>query len=336
MILLLKKNLSDEQKSFIFGEIKKLGYEPSVQSVDQTEAIFFTEDKEVPFDFANMDGVAKVIISRQEYPLTSSKIKSEKTKIQVGPYQFGPSQILMIAGPCSIESEEQALAIARAVKKAGAHILRGGAFKPRTSPYSFQGLGQEGLRILNRVKKDVQMPVITELMDAREAQETCEVADILQIGTRNMQNFSLLKEVGKINKPVLLKRGLSATVKEWLLSAEYILNQGNPNVILCERGIRSFDSETRNLLDLSAVPLVKQLSHLPVIVDPSHALGRRDLIEPMSLAAIAAGADGLMIEVHDEPHKALSDGAQALSYSSFEAVISKVKKIAGTFDLSYP
>lgn len=336
MILLLKKNISIDQKRAVLASIQNLGYEASVQAVDQTEAVFFTETQEVPFDFSNMEGVAKVIASRQEYPLTSLKTNPVKTKIQVGPYYFGPSQVLMIAGPCSIESEEQALSIAYAVKKAGAHILRGGAYKPRTSPYSFQGLGQEGLHILNRVKKAVQMPVITELMDARDLQETCEVADILQIGTRNMQNFSLLKEVGKVNKPILLKRGISATIKEWLLSAEYILNQGNPNVILCERGIRSFDSETRNLLDLSAVSLVKQLSHLPVIVDPSHALGRRDLIEPMSLAAIAAGADGLMIEVHDEPHKALSDGAQALSYSGFEAVISKVKKIAGTFDLSYP
>lgn len=335
MIIILKKDIAAHNKQAVLNEIEKLGYEPSIQNVDHSEILLFTETQEIPFDFANMEGVSKVLTNKLEYPLVSQKNKSGKTAIQVGPYSITQGQFLMIAGPCSIENEEQAFDIAKAVKAAGAHVLRGGAFKPRTSPYAFQGLGLEGLRILERVKKEVQMPVITELMDVRDLADVCEVADIVQIGTRNMQNFSLLKEVGKTNKPVMLKRGLSATIKEWLLSAEYILDKGNPNVILCERGIRSFDTETRNLLDVSAIPLAKSLSHLPVIADPSHALGRRDLMESMSLAAVAAGADGLMIEVHDQPHKALSDGAQAISYAALGSIIDKVKKLNGVLNTRY-
>ncbi|MES2768068.1 MAG: 3-deoxy-7-phosphoheptulonate synthase [Bdellovibrionota bacterium] len=280
-----------------------------------------------------------------EFPLSAQKSNKEKTQIHVGLdtvvagqplITFKSNSFLIIAGPCSIESEEQAFDIARAVKKSGAHILRGGAFKPRTSPYSFQGLGNEGLAILAKVKKELQIPIITEVLDVRDLEAVAEVADIIQIGTRNMQNFSLLKEVGKINKPVMLKRGLAATIKEWLLSAEYILKQGNENVILCERGIRSFDPETRNLLDLSAVALIREMSHLPVIVDPSHALGRRDLIEPMSKAALACGSYGVMIEVHDRPEEALSDGAQAINYADFDSLTKNIKKFATALDIQVP
>ena len=271
-----------------------------------------------------------------EFPLSAAKPSKEKTQIDVGPYSFKQNSFLIIAGPCSIESEEQAYDIATAVKKSGAHILRGGAFKPRTSPYSFQGLGDQGLKILSNLKKEFNIPIITEVMDVRDLEAVAEVADIVQIGTRNMQNFSLLKEVGRINKPILLKRGLAATIKEWLLSAEYILKQGNEKIILCERGIRSFDPETRNLLDLTAVALIREMSHLPVIVDPSHALGRRDLIEPMSKAALACGSYGVMIEVHDKPEEALSDGAQAVSYAQFDTISKNLKKLATALDIQVP
>jgi 3-deoxy-7-phosphoheptulonate synthase len=274
-----------------------------------------------------------------EFPLSAQKRDREKSEIQIGsvsPVTFRSNSFLIIAGPCAIESEEQAFDIARAVKKSGAHILRGGAFKPRTSPYSFQGLGNEGLRILASIKKELQIPIITEVLDVRDLEAVAEVADIIQVGTRNMQNFSLLKEVGKYNKPVMLKRGLAATIKEWLLSAEYILKQGNEKVILCERGIRSFDPETRNLLDLSAVALIREMSHLPVMVDPSHALGRRDLIEPMSKAALACGSYGVMIEVHDKPEEALSDGAQAISYADFDSLAKRIRKFALALDIQVP
>ncbi len=271
-----------------------------------------------------------------EFPLSAQTPNKEKSQVRVGPYTFKPNSFLMIAGPCSIESEEQAFDIAMAVRKSGAHILRGGAFKPRTSPYSFQGLGHEGLRILSQVKKELQMPIVTEVMDVRDLENVAEVADLVQIGTRNMQNFSLLKELGRINKPIMLKRGLAATIKEWLLSAEYILKHGNDNVILCERGIRSFDPETRNLLDLSAVALIREMSHLPVIVDPSHALGRRDILEPMTKAAMACGSYGAMIEVHDRPELALSDGAQAINYADFDFMSKNLRKMATALDIHIP
>jgi 3-deoxy-7-phosphoheptulonate synthase len=273
-----------------------------------------------------------------EYPLASRVHSSgiRKTQVNVGPFHFSENTFLVIAGPCAVESEDQAFRIAGAVKKSGAHILRGGAFKPRTSPYSFQGLGKEGLHILSQVKKELNLPIVTEVLDVRDLESVAEVADIVQIGTRNMQNFSLLKEAGQIQKPILLKRGMAATIKEWLLSAEYILQKGNQNVILCERGIRSFDPETRNLLDLSAVALIREMSHLPVIVDPSHALGRRDILEPMSKAAMACGSLGVMIEVHDEPEKALSDGAQAMDFNQFDLMMRNLKKIAFAMDVRFP
>ncbi len=250
----------------------------------------------------------------------------QRTVVHVKDVPVG-KEFVVIAGPCSVESEEQTLLAAMKVKEAGAHMLRGGAFKPRTSPYSFQGLGLEGLKILEKASKLTGLPVVTEVVDPRDVHWVCEYADVLQIGTRNMQNFALLKEVGKANKPVLLKRGMFSSLKEWLYSIEYILNEGNPNVILCERGIRTFETYTRNTLDISAVPAMKELSHLPIIVDPSHATGRVSMIEPMSLAAVSAGADGLIIEVHPDPPNALSDSTQQLNPDQFALLMKKIRRL---------
>ena len=250
----------------------------------------------------------------------------KRTTIQVGDIRIG-EKFTVMAGPCSVETEEQTLEIARNVKEAGANILRGGAFKPRSSPYSFQGLGIQGLRILEKAKKETGLPIVTEVLDPRDVSWICEYADILQIGTRNMQNYSLLKEVGKVQTPVLLKRGMYSTLSEWLNCAEYILAEGNPNVILCERGIRTFETYTRNTLDLGIVPSIKEVSHLPVIVDPSHGTGRLSIIEPMALASLAAGADGIMIEVHNKPEEALCDGDQSMSPSMFAEMMEKMNTL---------
>ncbi len=259
--------------------------------------------------------------------LTSLKgDENNRTVIAVGNVKVG-EDFVVIAGPCSVESEEQTLETARKVKEAGADMLRGGAFKPRTSPYDFQGLGLKGLKILEKAKRETKLPVVTEVTDPRDVSWVCEYVDVLQIGTRNMQNFSLLKEVGKIDKPVLLKRGIYSTLKEWLNCAEYILAGGNPNVILCERGIRTFETYTRNTLDLSIVPSVKEVSHLPIIVDPSHGTGRLSVIEPMSLAAMAAGADGIIIEVHCNPCEALSDKDQAMPPDMFAGLMKKLQTL---------
>jgi 3-deoxy-7-phosphoheptulonate synthase len=246
-----------------------------------------------------------------------------KTVIEIGELRIG-EKFVVIAGPCSVDSEERTLETARAVKEAGAHMLRGGAFKPRSSPYSFQGLGLQGLKILEKAKRETGLPIVTEVLDTRDVSWVCEYADVVQIGTRNMQNFSLLKEVGKANRPVLLKRGMDSTMEEWLNCAEYILNEGNPNVILCERGIRTFETYTRNTLDISAVPAIKELTHLPIVVDPSHGTGRLSLITPMGLASMAAGADGLMVEVHSKPEEALSDKEQTMRPEQFRALMEKI------------
>ena len=252
-----------------------------------------------------------------------SKVKKIRTVFEIGSIKAG-QDFMIIAGPCSVESEVQTLRIAQAVKKSGANMLRGGAFKPRTSPYSFQGLGLKGLKILEKARIETGLPVVSEVLDPRDVDWMCEYVDVLQIGTRNMQNFSLLKEVGKAKKPVLLKRGMYSTLEEWLNCAEYILSEGNPHVILCERGIRTFETYSRNTLDLSAVPAIKELTHLPIIVDPAHATGKVSLIMPMSLAAVASGADGLIVEVHDKPEDALSDKDQALTPGSFSQMNRKV------------
>lgn len=252
--------------------------------------------------------------------------KQRRTVITVGHVKIG-MDFVVIAGPCSVESEEQTIRTAQKVKAAGANMLRGGAFKPRTSPYDFQGLGLKGLKILEKAKKETGLPVVTEVTDPRDVSWVCEYADVLQIGTRNMQNFSLLKEVGKVEKPVLLKRGMYSTLKEWLNCAEYILAEGNPNVILCERGIRTFETYTRNTLDLSIVPSVKEISHLPIIVDPSHGTGRLSIIEPMSLAAMAAGADGIIIEVHYNPSEAMCDKDQAMPPEMFASLMRRLQAL---------
>jgi 3-deoxy-7-phosphoheptulonate synthase len=248
--------------------------------------------------------------------------------VNINGVEVGGSEIVIIAGPCAVESREQLFETARAVKMSGARVLRGGAFKPRSSPYNFQGLGEEGLRLLGQVRKDTGMPVVTEVMDTRQVELVAEYADMIQVGSRNMQNFPLLKEAGMCRKPILLKRGMMATIEEFLLAAEYILNQGNNQVILCERGIRTFETSTRNTLDLSAVPMLKRLSHLPVIVDPSHGTGLRWMVPAMSKAAIAAGADGLIMEVHYKPEEALCDGYQSLSLDEFTHLMSDMKKLA--------
>jgi 3-deoxy-7-phosphoheptulonate synthase len=273
-------------------------------------------------------GVEQVVPVSRPYKLASREFHPLDTIVEVNDVAIGGNEIVIMAGPCAIESEEQLLTAAQAVKAAGAVVLRGGAFKPRTSPYDFRGLGEAGLKILAAVADETKMPVITEVMSADHVDLVARYSDILQIGTRNMQNFVLLDEVGKTKKPVLLKRGLSSTIQEWLLAAEYILNQGNDQVILCERGIRTFETYTRNTMDISSIPIIQKVSHLPIIADPSHATGKWYLVPPMALAAIAAGADGLLVEVHPNPDLALADGPQSLNFDSFRLLMSHLLPIA--------
>ncbi len=278
--------------------------------------------------FERMPGVEKVVSILTPFKLVSREFRQENTVVKAGRAVFGEKTVSIIAGPCAVEGYEQLLETALAVKKAGACMLRGGAYKPRTSPYSFQGLEQEGLAILKAVSKEAQIPVISEVTDPRAVEIMSQHVDMLQIGTRNMQNFVLLKEVAKSGKPVLLKRGVSATMEEWLMAAEYIMAGGNENIVLCERGIRTFETYTRNTLDLNAVPLIKQLSHLPIIVDPSHGTGNWRLVNPMSKASLGAGADGLIIEVHPCPEEAVSDGKQSLTPNNFEQLVKELQVMA--------
>jgi 3-deoxy-7-phosphoheptulonate synthase len=280
-----------------------------------------------PAQFLGLTGVKDAIPVTRPYKLVSREFKPEDTVIQVGDVSVGNDYLTIIAGPCAVESESQALTIAEHVRRAGAQLFRGGAFKPRTSPYSFQGLGKEGLEILAKVRETTGMPVVTEVMDFETFDLVEEYADVVQIGTRNMQNFSLLRRAGRARKPILLKRGMAATIDEWLMAAEYILEGGNSQVILCERGVRTFVHHSRNTLDLSAVPVVLKESHLPIIVDPSHAAGRRNQVIPLSRAAVAVNAHGLMVEVHHAPEKALSDGAQSLYPEQFEKLCSQIRLI---------
>jgi 3-deoxy-7-phosphoheptulonate synthase len=275
-----------------------------------------------------LDGVTEVLRVTEPYKLASRAFKPEGTVVTVGDVRVGGDEVIVMAGPCSAENDEQVNAVAAAVKKAGAKVLRGGAFKPRSSPYSFQGLGEEGLRMLRSAANQHDLKLVSEVMDISQIELIDKYADIFQLGARNMQNFTLLRELGRVRKPVLLKRGISATIEEWLLSAEYILAGGNTQVILCERGIRTFESYTRNTLDISAIPVVKKRSHLPIIVDPSHGTGRRDKVAPMARAAVAAGADGLIIEVHCDPDHALSDGAQSLYPQQFDRLMAELRIIA--------
>lgn len=327
MIIILKQGTTEKQKKHIVEKIKELNLTPMVSEGKERTIIGVIGDEDAVRNISleAFQGVEKVMPILKPYKLVSREIKQDNTVIKVGNVEIGSDTLIVMAGPCTVENEKMIIETAKSVKEAGAHILRGGAFKPRTSPYSFQGLGEKGLKFMAKAKEETGLPVVTEVMDTRDVSLVEKYADIIQVGARNMQNFQLLKEVGLCKKPIFLKRGLSSTVKELLMSAEYILSSGNNQVILCERGIRTFEDATRNTLDLSAVPLIKELSHLPVVIDPSHATGKKSLVLSMSKAAVASGADGLMIEVHPYPEKALSDGAQSLMFEEFKSLMEKIK-----------
>ncbi|HJZ89223.1 MAG TPA: 3-deoxy-7-phosphoheptulonate synthase [Gemmataceae bacterium] len=330
MILVVKPDATQEQIDHIIQRVEELGFRPHVSRGEQRTIIGVIGDERKPQveTFGAIPGIEQVLAVLKPFKLASREFRKADSVVTVGRVRIGGGHLAMIAGPCAVESHEGLDRIAAHVKKGGANILRGGAFKPRTSPYAFQGMGEEGLRILHDIGDKHGMPVVTEVMDPRQVGLVEQWADMFQIGARNMQNFDLLKEVGKAKKPVLLKRGMSATVKDLLMSAEYILAEGNQAVVLCERGVRSFEDSTRNMLDMSAVPNVKGQSHLPIVVDPSHATGRPDLIPSMAKAAVAAGADGVHVEVHDCPEKALSDGPQALLPDQFVKLMQDVRKLA--------
>lgn len=334
MILVLESNLSEEQiaklRELVIGngvDVKEIvGKDVSVLGlVGDTHRIDAKHLESLP-------GVERVIKIQQPYKLVNRAFHPENSIVQVGEHKIGGKELAIIAGPCSVESEQQLMTIGSIVKEGGAHMLRGGAYKPRTSPYGFQGLKEDGLKLLQQAKREFGKPTVTEVISPETVELVAEYTDLLQIGARNMQNFELLKRVGKVNRPVLLKRGPSATIEELLLAAEYIMAEGNENVILCERGIRTYEKYTRNTLDLSAIPVIKELSHLPVIVDPSHAAGNRDWVIPLVTAAIAAGADGIIVEVHHQPEVALSDGPQSLTPPLFTEMMARAKKIAAAVD----
>ena len=329
MVVVMKSGATAEQIEAVVAHLMEMGFDVH-RSVGATRTVIGavgqgSGDAQL---LAVQDGVQEVMRITEPYKLASRTFKPENTVVSVGDVKIGGEEVIVMAGPCSAESEAQVEATTMAVKRAGAKILRGGAFKPRSSPYSFQGLGEAGLRMLRAAADRHDLKLITEVMEINQIELIEQYADILQVGARNMQNFSLLRELGRAQKPVLLKRGISATIEEWLLSAEYVLAGGNKNVILCERGIRTFESYTRNTLDISAIPVVQQLSHLPVVVDPSHGTGRRDKVASMARAAVAAGADGLIIEVHCDPDHALSDGAQSMFPAQFERLMAELRIIA--------
>lgn len=330
MIIVLKRDATQEVVDHVVEKIKSTGLAVHISKGKERTIIGAIGDETLlgKISLEALPGVENVMPILKPYKLVSREFRKEASVLNIDGVQIGDTAIQVIAGPCSVEGREQMVDCAQKVKAAGASILRGGAFKPRTSPYDFQGLGVEGLKLLREAKKETGLPIISELMDPRDTEVVCEYVDIVQIGARNMQNFRLLTEVGKAKKPVLLKRGLSATIKEFLMSAEYIAAQGNTQIILCERGIRTFETATRNTLDLSAVPVLKEETHLPVFIDPSHAVGRWNLVLPLARAAVAVGADGLMIEVHPDPENALCDGAQSLKPSKFAGLMEDVRKVA--------
>ena len=330
MIIVLKPHSTNEQTQHVLERIEALGFMPHVsQGVSRTIiGVIGDEDQLRAEPLQAIEGVESVLPILKPFKLASREFHQADTVVEVKGIRIGGGHLAMIAGPCAIEGEAILMEIADHVQKAGANILRGGAFKPRTSPYSFQGMGEDGLKILKAAGERFGMPVVTEVMDPRQIDLVVRYTDMIQIGARNMQNFDLLKEIGRTRTPVLLKRGLSATVKDLLMSAEYVLSQGNRQVILCERGVKSFEDSTRNMLDLSSVPNVKAQSHLPIIVDPSHATGRRDLIPSMALAAVAAGADGVHIEVHSCPEQARSDGPQALLPDQYARLMDQIRPLA--------
>jgi 3-deoxy-7-phosphoheptulonate synthase len=330
LIIVLRPDVTEEQQDHIIKKLKGLGLQVHISKGTERTILGAIGDEailqSVPLEA--IPGVEKVHPILKPFKLASREFRPENTVIEVGGTQIGGNRIVVMAGPCAIENKTLLVEIAKEVKSSGATFLRGGAFKPRTSPYAFQGLEEEGLKYLAETRERVGLPVVTEVMDPRDIDMIVKYADVLQIGARNMQNFRLLKDVGRCRKPVLLKRGISATIKEWLMSAEYIMAGGNHQVILCERGIRTYETATRNTLDLSAIPVLKQMTHLPVIVDPSHAVGKWDLVAPMAKAAVAAGADGLIIEVHSNPEEALCDGEQSLKPKSFKQLMDELRPIA--------
>ena len=330
MIVVLEKTVNDRQLENIIKHLEDFGFAIH-KSTGEERMILGAIGVQPNFDVRKikiLDGVEEVYRITESFKLASRSFKKDDTIIKIKDVVIGANEVSVIAGPCSVESEEQIMIIAELVKKSGVKILRGGAFKPRSSPYSFQGLGEEGLKLLRKAADEFGLLVITEVLENSKIDLIYKYTDIFQVGARNMQNYSLLKELGTAKKPVMLKRGLSATVEDWLMSAEYILSNGNAEVFLCERGIRTFETYTRNTFDISAIPVVHKRSHLPVFADPSHATGLRDKVIPMARAAVAAGADGLMVEVHHDPEKALSDGPQALLPEQFEEMMTQVRLIA--------
>ncbi len=329
MIIVTNSDISEQQWENLCHQLEEWGFQLHIiQGVEKKVIGAVGDKRKVDFHYLeSIAGVEKVIPILSPYKLASKEGRPEGSIVSVGNLRFGGGYFGVIAGPCAVESEEQLLETAHGIKAAGAGGLRGGAFKPRTSPYSFQGLQEEGLNLLTKAREQTGLPVITELMNLTELELVAEMSDIIQIGARNMQNFGLLKAVGRQSKPVLLKRGIAATIEEWLMAAEYIMSEGNSQVILCERGIRTFETATRNTLDLAAVSLAKELSHLPVVVDPSHATGKRRLVLPMAKAAVVAGADGLLIEVHPNPATALSDGEQSLNLKEFDLLMQNLRPL---------
>jgi 3-deoxy-7-phosphoheptulonate synthase len=331
MLVVMQNHATQEQIDRVVDTIREMGYEarPMPGETRTTVGLVGNDGRVDGSRIESLSGVAEVIHVSKPYKQVSREWKEQNTIVTIAPgVSFGGNEIVVIAGPCSVESEEQILAAAHAVREGGATALRGGAFKPRSSPYSFQGLGLPGLKLLAKARAETGLPIVTEALDDEGAHVVAEYADMIQIGARNMQNYSLLRTVGKLNKPVLLKRGMAATITDLLMSAEYILAEGNGQVVLCERGIRSFDTMTRNLFDLTAIPLVQKLSHLPMIGDPSHGTGLRDKVIPMARAAVAAGADGVIVEVHPNPDRALSDGGQSLFPDQFARLVTELRAIS--------
>jgi 3-deoxy-7-phosphoheptulonate synthase len=330
MVVVMQERATDDQVQKVIAQLVEMGFDVH-RSTGALRTVLGAVGGNRQFDprlLEVLDGVQEVLRITEPYKLASRTFKSENTVVQVGDVRIGGDEVIVMAGPCSAESEEQVESTAAAVKRAGAKVLRGGAFKPRSSPYSFQGLGEEGLRLLRSAADRHNLKLVSEVMDLSQIEMIERYSDILQVGARNMQNFTLLRELGRTRTPIMLKRGISATIEEWLLSAEYILAGGNMNVMLCERGIRTFESYTRNTLDISAIPVIHKLSHLPIIADPSHGSGRRDMVASMARAAVAAGADGLIIEVHVDPDHALSDGAQSMFPNQFDRLMAELRIIA--------
>jgi len=332
MIVVMKKGSSEKEIQNVMQRLEEFTLKGHLSSGVERTVIGVVGDvarhPEVAQMLERFDGVEEIIPISKPYKLSSREFQQQDTRIKVGNVTIGGGELVIMAGPCAVESELQTIETAKLVKAAGATLFRGGAFKPSTSPYQFRGLGEEGLRILAMAREETGLPIITEVLSPRDVETVARYSDILQVGTRNMQNFALLDEVGKVQKPVMLKRGMSSTIQEWLLSAEYILSQGNRQLMLCERGIRTFENYTRNTMDISAIPIIHKVSHLPIIADPSHGTGKWYLVTPLSLAAVAAGCDGLMIEVHPSPDHALKDGSQSLTFDNFKRLMVQVQALS--------